>query len=90
MTPGLPLLSPSFLTTPEGGCLTHIRFNMLESHKRGRFSVESGFEPGIFRLRIRDLTTSGANLWHAYPWGNANDQLGVRELKVGNGRHLKT
>ncbi|GBN82300.1 hypothetical protein AVEN_78246-1 [Araneus ventricosus] len=58
--------SPNFRTTPEGGCLTHVRFNMLESHKRGRFSLESGFEPRILRLRSRDISTMSEvpNLWY--------------------------
>ncbi|GBM68701.1 hypothetical protein AVEN_170840-1 [Araneus ventricosus] len=51
----------------------------------GESSLESGFEPGTFRPHSRDLTTrpEARNLWYAYPWGHAKEQLGVLELKVG-------
>ncbi|GBM85526.1 hypothetical protein AVEN_113166-1 [Araneus ventricosus] len=39
-------------------CLTHgVRFNVHKAHTYRDSSIESGFKPGTFSLRSRDLTT---------------------------------
>ncbi|GBN75175.1 hypothetical protein AVEN_16071-1 [Araneus ventricosus] len=48
--------SPNFRTTSAGGNLTHDRFRVHQAYKRGMSSVESGFEPGDFRLQGWGLT----------------------------------
>ncbi|GBO08942.1 hypothetical protein AVEN_35401-1 [Araneus ventricosus] len=54
-TPGLAAPSPSFRTSPMGGCLDTTCD--LARNRPNASSVESGFEPGILRPQSQDLTT---------------------------------
>ncbi|GBL85091.1 hypothetical protein AVEN_221317-1 [Araneus ventricosus] len=50
--------SPSFRSTPAGESLAHaIGFSVCEAHIHGGSSVKSGFDPGTFWPRNRDLNT---------------------------------
>ncbi|GBO32705.1 hypothetical protein AVEN_28843-1 [Araneus ventricosus] len=44
-TPELAPPTPNFHATPEGGRLTHVRFNVHQAHKHDGSSVESSLEP---------------------------------------------
>ncbi|GBN30685.1 hypothetical protein AVEN_116732-1 [Araneus ventricosus] len=50
--------SPNFLTTPAKIRLDHVRFNVHQAHKHDRSTVESGFGPGVLRLRSRYFATT--------------------------------
>ncbi|GBN31663.1 hypothetical protein AVEN_97394-1 [Araneus ventricosus] len=71
------LASPStnFFTRPAGGRLTHVKFGVNRTHKHGRSSVASGFEPGDLRL-ICDVSNS----WIFLPWDwLASSDIGRRQ-----------